>query len=588
MARILSDQYCGQFSTPKDNYDDLIFNNNRNIPDIGDIILQEELFVFIMQSLNTSAAPGPDGVPAYLFQKYAEELALPVMIIWQHSMESGLMPEEILLATITPILKSVDRSIPANYRPVSLTNHLTKIFERVLRKHIVDHLETNGLMNKSQHGFRERHSTITQLLCYLDSIMSILEEGKSVDVIYLDFSKAFDKVDHVILLKKVESFGIKGKTLVWIKSFLTNRQQQVKVGNFLSPKEWVRSGVPQGSVLGPLLFLIMMFDIDKDIQHSKLASYADDTRLWRFVCNAVDQQLLQKDLITLFSWAKTNNKSFNEEKFEHMGIPNWMNNDSQYTSPSGLPITKKDTIKDLGVHVSSDLSFDTHINTNVKATQQIAAWTLRTFKSRSKFILKVLLQSLVVAKIEYASVVWCPFDKKNIDLIESIQRRYTSQMFEYQTWDEELQMYVCNVDYRQRLKDLKIYSLERRRERFAILYVYRTLIGLLDFQWFEVFLERGIRVQPKYNQKATVKVRRIRHRSFFYKGPQLYNLLPADLRVFEAIDVPTQAHVDEFKKKLDNYLSKIPDEPNVPGLPRVAATNSLICQIPTYNRQQRN
>ncbi len=131
------------------------------------------------------------------------------------------MPETTLLAFITPILKSVDRSVPANYRPVSLTNHMTKIFERVLRLHIVEHLERNGLMNKAQHGFRARHSTITQLLNYTDSVLSMLEEGNPVDAIYLDFSKAFDKVDHHILLKKVEGLGIKGKLLEWIRVFLT-------------------------------------------------------------------------------------------------------------------------------------------------------------------------------------------------------------------------------------------------------------------------------------------------------------------------------------------------------------------------------
>ena len=228
------------------------------------------------------------------------------------SFDSGVMPETTLLAHITPILKSVDRSIPANYRPVSLTNHLTKIFERVIRQEIVHHLETNGLMNNTQHGFRERYSTITQILSFYDSVLSFLEEGHSVDAIYLDFAKAFDKVDHQILLKKAESVGITGNLLRWIRTFLTNRQQQVRVGNVLSSKEWVRSGVPQGSVLGPLLFLIMLLDIDKDVKFSMIGSYADDTRLWRFIHGDGDQELLQRDLGVLYEWAVVNNKAFNE------------------------------------------------------------------------------------------------------------------------------------------------------------------------------------------------------------------------------------------------------------------------------------
>ena len=137
----------------------------------------------------------------------------------------GNHTRKTLLAYITPILKTIDRSKPANYRPVSLTNHLTKIFERVIRKEIVDHLVAEELMNITQHGFRSNHSTITQIVCFYDSVLTYLEEGKSVDAIYLDFAKAFDKVDHQILLKKTESMGIKGKLLKWIESFLTNRQQ---------------------------------------------------------------------------------------------------------------------------------------------------------------------------------------------------------------------------------------------------------------------------------------------------------------------------------------------------------------------------
>ena len=152
----------------------------------------KHLFIFAMQSIKITSAPGPDGVPAFLYFKFAEELATPVMMIWKQSLESGIMPEPTFLAYITPILKSVDRSLPENYRPVSLTNHLTKIFERVLRKEIVKHLEEQKLMNVTQHGFRERHSTITQILCYYDSVLTMLEGGNPVDTIYSDFSKAFD------------------------------------------------------------------------------------------------------------------------------------------------------------------------------------------------------------------------------------------------------------------------------------------------------------------------------------------------------------------------------------------------------------
>ena len=149
---------------------------------------------------------------------------------------------------------------------------------------------------------------------------------------------------------------------------------------------------------------------------------------------------------------------------------------------------------------------------------------------------------LIVPKIEYASVVWCPFDRTHIDLIEAIQIRYTSFFQEYQTWDEAQQRYVCTTNYWDRLKDLRIYSLERRRERFIILCVYRVMLGLMEYEGFEVYVERGIKIKTKYDKRAPACIRKIRHSSFFYKGPQIYNPLPEHLRRFEAVDHPDQSH----------------------------------------------
>ena len=354
---------------------------------------------------------------------------------------------------------------------------------------------------------------------------------------------------------------------------------------FSPPKEWVRSGVPQGSVLGPLLFLIMLVDIDEDIKHCMLGSYADDTRLWRFIHQIDDQQLVQQDLQVLYDWAEKNNKEYNDDKFEHVGFGT--GNIRIYTTPSGKIIKKKENVKDLGVYMSHDCSFKYHINYLVKGAHQVSGWILRTFISREKFLMKVLLKSLLVPKFEYASVVWSPFDQASIELIENVQRRFTSKIVDYQTWDDQLQRYTCTVDYVERLKDLGIYSAERRRERFMILYAYRVIIGIINFQWFEAHEEnpgQGIKLIPKYNRRASKSTRRSRHSSFFYKGPQLYNLLPLELRQVEEIAEPHQSHVDDFKIKLDKFLTLIPDEPTVQERGRPATTNSLICQIPLYRR----
>ena len=468
---------------------------------------------------------------------------------------------------------------------MALTNHLTKIFERVMRTAIVDHLEINDLMNKTQHGFRKGHSTITQILTYYDSILTILEDGHNIDSVYLDFSKAFDKVDHTLLLKKVESLGISGKILKWIKEFLTNRQQQVRVEDVLSAKEWVKSGVPQGSVIGPLLFLIMMLDINNNIIHSWLGSYADDTRLWKCINGRQDQKLFQEELNKLYKWAEDNNMEYNDNKFELITFGK--SSQRNYKSPNGTAIKRKTVIKDLGVYVAADCKFDDHIKNYVKETQKIAGWTLRTFCTRSKEVMRTLIKSVIIPKIEYASVIWSPTNATLLNTIENIQRRYTSRIADYQTYDPVLQMPICTTNYWDRLKDLKLFSLERRRERFAILYVYRFIIGIIHLDCFEVFVERGIKVQRRINSSSPKHIKSLRQNSFFYRGPQLYNLLPLTLRQVEEIDTPKKQHVATFKEKLDKYLAEIPDQPTTPGLHRAAETNSLFHQIPLTEWQRR-
>lgn len=220
------------------------------------------------------------------------------------------------MAFISPIYKGGDKTLPKNYCPVALTSHLTKVFEKVVKKALVNHLSVNKLFNISQHGFRRGHSTLTQLVQYYEDILLQMEKNNSVDSIYLDFSKAFNKCDHTVIMKKLKAFGITGKVGVWIGNFLRNRQQSVMVEGEGSSTVWAISGVPQGSVLGPILFIILISDIDQDIERSRLSSFADDTRAWRGISSESDRDRLQYDLSKVYLWAEENKMVFNASKFE--------------------------------------------------------------------------------------------------------------------------------------------------------------------------------------------------------------------------------------------------------------------------------
>ena len=559
MAEILSKQYENVFSIPMDDIQHHISKIKPSIK-LTDIDMTKDNIINAIKDIKNDSAPGPDGIPVSFYKDYAEELAGPILMLWRYSLDNSEQLEEPIFAVITPLHKGGPKCFAVNYRPVALTNHLNKIFERVLRKKIVLYLEENNLMNETQHGFRTGRSTITQLLNYYDSIMTMLEEGCSVDSIYLDFSKAFDKVDHNILLAKITNLGIGGKIHAWIATFLKHRHQSVRVEGYLSEKVWVKSGVPQGSVLGPLLFLIMMYDINKNIIDSTLSSFADDTRLWRKIRNLQEANELQNDLSKLYEWAQINNMDFNPEKFE--GMSYGLDEEQSYKAPDSTTIKQLNVVKDLGIYMAEDMQFKQHIRNIVAKGQRMVGWILRTIKSRNAQHMKTFLKTLVISQMEYCSILWSPSDQVSINLLESVQAKFTRRISSYQEYDDTLKMPVCIKAYTERLADLKIYSLERRRERRQIQYIYKIIIGLLPnpgFSW-NYNIRTKYRIEPKINKKQGW-ISRVRNSSFSVKGPLLFNSLHPQLRELEDTTKSKLQNVSIFKRKLDKYLKEIPDIP---------------------------
>ena len=213
------------------------------------------------------------------------------------------MPEQWREANVTAIYKRKgQRCDPGNYRPVSLTSQVGKLFERIIRDYLVKFLEENKLLRDSQHGFRTRRSCLTNLLEFLDLVSDYVNEGIPVDAVYLDFQKAFDKVSHSKLLTKIARYGIDDGVVRWVGNWLSGRRQRVVIEGVASGWEWVLSGVPQGSVLGPVLFIVFIDDIDEGIR-STVLKFADDTKLVARVGSEEDRERLRQDLIELFKWS---------------------------------------------------------------------------------------------------------------------------------------------------------------------------------------------------------------------------------------------------------------------------------------------
>ena len=221
MANILQSQYCSVFAPPKTNYNFPNLNEPEEKSALEDIIFTEDDIIREIDTIPANSAPGPDGLPAIFFKMCKLSLCKPLKIIWQSNFDQGTTPLILKTSHITPIFKKGDQGAPENYRLVALTSITTKIFEKIVREKLQNHLEKYNLYNSSQHGFRPGRSCLSQLLAHVERLISHLQENENVDVIYLDFSKGFDKVDHKILLHKLKINGIRGRLLNWILQFFS-------------------------------------------------------------------------------------------------------------------------------------------------------------------------------------------------------------------------------------------------------------------------------------------------------------------------------------------------------------------------------
>ena len=479
-CQLLLQQYSSVFSDPQPHkiIQDPVEFFNENIPQakLTDITITPKDIETAIKELRMNSSAGPDGVPAILLQKCSQSLAEPLGKLWRCSLDTGVIPQILKTANVCPIYKGGDRSLPKNYRPVALTSHLTKVFEKCARNKIVEHMETHHLFSDKQHGFRKGRSCLSKLLAHHDWVLNNLAEGKNVDVVFLDFAKAFDKVDHGILLHKVKTLGITGKLGVWIHAFLTKRLQAVTVDGHRSEKMPVTSGVPQGSVLGPLLFLIHMGGIGDEVEGSFLSSFADDTSVSLPITTAEDVPHLQQDLDAIYAWTTTNNMQFNENKFEMLrhGQKQELKDIKIYTE-ARHEISAERNVKCLGVYLSEDCSFHHHIAEIVRRAKGMAGWVLRTFATREPLPMLTLWKALIQPLTDYCSQLWSPHTRSEIQQLEGVQRSFTRQIAG-----------MRGLGYWDRLRELLgLYSQQRRWDRYCYraIYMWKILEGQVVIIW---------------------------------------------------------------------------------------------------------
>ena len=429
----------------------------------GRPVITTEVIERHLNKLNDEKSAGADDLPPIVLKKISKKIAYPLKMLFEKSLISGEIPEDWKCANVTPIHKKGSKKIPGNYRPISLTSQICRILERIIKEEMTEYLETNNIIHGSQHGFLKRRSCVTNLLTYMESLTCHVDAGTPVDVIYLDFSKAFDTVPHKRLIKKLESIKLNKNIIDWIKNWLSQRKQRVVIRG--SSSEWlpVTSGVPQGSVLGPLLFLIYINDVDTEVD-SLLLKFADDTKIMRPIRTPDDQLKLQKDLDKLNEWAERWQMRFNASKCKviHFGH----GNPGYPYQMHGQVLEASEHERDLGVIVQRNLDFEKHIGTIVGRSQQILGMIAPSYENKQPKNIVQLYKTLVRPHLEYAVQVWRPYKQGQIDLIESVQRRATRMIEGLNT-----------MPYSRRLEKCKLISLEMRRLRCDLIEVFKMANG---------------------------------------------------------------------------------------------------------------
>ena len=464
-------------------------------------------------------------------------------ILFQESFNSGVLPTEWKEANICPIFKKGSRTQPCNYRPVALTSIVCKLMESIVRSKLVDHLERNKLISRHQHGFQKGKSCLTNLLETLEAWTEAIDKGNQVDCIFLDYQKAFDTVPFRRLLVKLSGYGVGDKIRRWVEAFLTGRRMRVSVNGSFSSWSPVSSGVPQGSVLGPVLFLLYVNDIPENVK-CDIKIFADNTKVWKNIKDSDDCRDLQNNLDSITDWSDTWLLKLHVGKCKSMQVQKPRKEKVEFTYTMTDGATRKDLEniveeKDLGVIISDDLKPSKQCIQATKKANSILKMVKRSFNYFDINTFKIVYKTYVRPHLEYCCQAWCPYFSKDVRMIEGVQRRATKLVRE-----------IRNLPYEVRLKKLRLYSLERRRLRGDLIETFRLMRGIENVDWDQFFSRPSLDHLRGHSLKLSKSLSACQTRQNFFsqRVVSTWNELPES--------VVSAENVNLFKNRLDKMWSR--------------------------------
>ena len=505
------------------------------LPDsLVDVHITDNDIIYALNQMRGSNASGLDGLHPILIKNIRCHIIYPLKLIFTKSMQTGLIPDDWKNAIIIPVYKNNKRpSEVVSYRPICLTSIISKLFERIIHKNMLSYIISNNLISQRQHGFLARRSTATNLMSCLNNWTKMIDKKENIDVVYVDLAKAFDSVCHSKLIYKLRKLGFGGNLLHWLKIFLTDRKHYVKVDDTISSESCVESGIPQGTILGPLLFNLYIDEVSNQVENSEIQLYADDAKVYGKVNSEQDVNYIHRDIERMELFFSDWQLTINPEKCELLHVGN-NNSESPYTI-CGNPIASKTFCKDLGIFVSEDLSVRKHCanivrTAYIKIKQFNLSFVCKDINFKL-FIYKTYIRPL----LESNTQLWSPHLLQDIDMVERVQRRFTKYL-----------PGMRDRSYLDRLLLLELESLESRRIFFDLLLLYKIIHNHVDIPYDNLF-QFSSNSTRGHRYKIQIQYSRVSCRKYFFinRIATIWNALPAIVAESETIV--------SFKSLLEKY-----------------------------------
>ena len=497
---------------------------------LADVDCDAQFVYLTLKNLSNKYSTGPDLIPLVFYKNLAPFLAEPLSILFRKCLDSGQIPRIWSHSIVTPVYKKKGtKSDPKNWRPISNTCCLCRILERHIGYKLKKYLECNKLLSTDQFGYREKRSTETNLLLATNEWTQLLDQGQSVAVVYTDMKAAFDTVDRGLLLERLAFIGISGNLLRLLEAFLSNRTMQVRVGSELSDSVVCRSGVPQGTVLGPILWNIFYDPLASQIHNSSILRYADDAKIFRSITCPNDLSLLQADLDRLANWCSDNQVRVSESKCEVLTLGPYFSNNHINLSLNGIQLPVVDKARDLGVWVDNKLSFANHAASAASKASRVSAVVFRTFTNRDPFFYRLAYLGYVRPILLYNSTVFNSHSAKADNLLEHIQQAFTRKIF----W----RCHLPKTSYEERLAFLDLDKLCVEREAIDLTTIHKLfhLEGGERSEFSDALLvmhdqgeRRSARVSNQFQLRSDFNTA-LRRKSLNNRAKSRWNSLPTNL-----------------------------------------------------------